>query len=30
MGAGRLFAPGTTTSEIAGYIKDWVKENRTF
>ncbi|HKO81621.1 MAG TPA: cobalamin B12-binding domain-containing protein [Chitinophagaceae bacterium] len=30
MGAGKLFAPGTTTSEIAGYIKDWVKENRNF
>ena len=30
MGAGRLFEPGTTTSEIAGYIKDWVKANRNF
>jgi len=30
MGAGRLFAPGTTTSEIAEYIKDWVKKNRDF
>jgi methylmalonyl-CoA mutase C-terminal domain/subunit len=30
MGAGRLFAPGTTTSEIAGYIRDWVKVNRNF
>ncbi len=30
MGAGRLFAPGTTTSEIADYIKNWVKENRNF
>ncbi len=30
MGAGRLFAPGTTTSEIAEYIKDWVKKNRNF
>jgi methylmalonyl-CoA mutase C-terminal domain/subunit len=30
MGVGRLFAPGTTTSDIAGYIKDWVKENRSF
>ena len=30
MGVGKLFAPGTATSDIAGYIKDWVKENRTF
>ena len=30
MGAGKLFAPGTTTSEIAGYITKWVKENRDF
>ena len=30
MGAGKLFAPGTTTSDIANYIKDWVKENRNF
>ena len=30
MGTGKLFAPGTTTSEIADYIKDWVKENRSF
>jgi methylmalonyl-CoA mutase C-terminal domain/subunit len=30
MGAGKLFAPGTTTSEIAGYITDWVKKNRNF
>jgi methylmalonyl-CoA mutase C-terminal domain/subunit len=30
MGAGRLFAPGTTTSEIAEYIKDWVKKKRNF
>ena len=30
MGAGKLFAPGTTTSEIAEYIKDWVKEHRDF
>ena len=28
MGVGNLFAPGAPTSEIAGYIKDWVKENR--
>ena len=30
MGAGKLFAPGTTTSDIADYIKDWVRENRNF
>ncbi len=30
MGAGKLFAPGTTTTEIASYIGDWVKENRNF
>jgi methylmalonyl-CoA mutase C-terminal domain/subunit len=29
-GVGKLFPPGTSTSEIAGYIKDWVKEHRTF
>jgi methylmalonyl-CoA mutase C-terminal domain/subunit len=29
-GVGKLFAPGTNTSEIAGYIKEWVKENRSF
>lgn len=30
MGAGKLFAPGATTTEIATYIKNWVKENRSF
>jgi methylmalonyl-CoA mutase, C-terminal domain len=30
MGAGKLFAPGTPTSDIAVYIKDWVKEHRSF
>lgn len=30
MGAGKLFAPGTTTSEIAGYITEWVEKNRDF
>ena len=30
MGVGKLFAPGATTSEIAAYIKAWVKENRNF
>ncbi len=29
-GCGELFAPGTPTSEIAGYIKNWVKEHRNF
>ena len=30
MGVGRLFAPGTPTSEISGYIKQWVGEHRNF
>jgi methylmalonyl-CoA mutase C-terminal domain/subunit len=30
MGVGNLFAPGVPTSEIAGYIKEWVKKNRNF
>jgi len=30
LGVGKLFAPGATTSEIADYIKDWVKVNRNF
>jgi methylmalonyl-CoA mutase, C-terminal domain len=30
MGVGKLFAPGTTTAEIAGYINDWVEKNRDF
>jgi methylmalonyl-CoA mutase C-terminal domain/subunit len=30
MGVGNLFAPGTTTSDIADYIKTWVGENRNF
>jgi methylmalonyl-CoA mutase, C-terminal domain len=30
MGVGKLFAPGTPTTEIANYIKDWVKQNRSF
>lgn len=29
-GVGKLFAPGTSTLEIADYIKNWVKENRAF
>ena len=30
MGVGKLFAPGATTTEIAGYISDWVSKNRNF
>ena len=30
MGVGKLFAPGTPTSEIASYISNWVKEHRPF
>lgn len=30
MGAGKLFAPGTSTKDIAEYITDWVKNNRNF
>lgn len=30
MGAGKLFAPGTSTTDIAEYITNWVKENRSF
>ncbi|HVT86406.1 MAG TPA: cobalamin B12-binding domain-containing protein [Chitinophagaceae bacterium] len=30
MGVGKLFASGTPTSDIADYIKDWVKANRSF
>ncbi len=30
LGVGKLFAPGTTTTEIADYIKDWVEEHRDF
>jgi methylmalonyl-CoA mutase C-terminal domain/subunit len=30
MGVGRLFAPGASTGEIAGYITDWVAEHRNF
>lgn len=30
LGVGKLFAPGATTAEIAGYIKDWVAANRQF
>ena len=30
LGVGKLFAPGATTTDIAAYIKDWVKEHRDF
>ena len=30
MGVGRLFPPGTPTADIAGYIRNWVKEHRDF
>jgi methylmalonyl-CoA mutase C-terminal domain/subunit len=30
IGVGKLFAPGTSTSVIADYIRDWVKGNRSF
>ena len=29
-GVGKLFPPGTTTSDIADYIKNWVAQNRSF
>jgi methylmalonyl-CoA mutase C-terminal domain/subunit len=29
-GLGKLFPPGTTSTEIAAYIQDWVKINRKF
>ncbi len=30
LGVGKLFSPGTPTSEIASYISGWVKEHRAF
>jgi methylmalonyl-CoA mutase, C-terminal domain len=30
IGVGKLFAPGATTTDIAAYIKDWVKDHRNF
>ena len=30
MGVGKLFPPGTPTSEISSYIKEWVSEHRSF
>ncbi len=29
-GVGKLFAPGTPTSEIVNYISNWVQQHRTF
>jgi methylmalonyl-CoA mutase C-terminal domain/subunit len=29
-GVGKLFAPGTPTAEIAGYISEWVSTHRDF
>ena len=30
MGVGKLFPPGTVTTDIASYIRDWVKSHRAF
>lgn len=30
MGVGKLFPPGAHTDDIVSYIKDWVKQNRSF
>ncbi|HMZ46070.1 MAG TPA: cobalamin B12-binding domain-containing protein [Chitinophagaceae bacterium] len=30
LGVGKLFAPGTNTSEIVKYINEWVKKHRNF
>ncbi len=30
IGVGKLLVPGTSTSVIADYIRDWVKGNRSF
>jgi methylmalonyl-CoA mutase C-terminal domain/subunit len=30
LGVGTLFPPGTPTSEIAGYIREWVRTHRDF
>lgn len=29
-GVGKLFPPGTTTTDIGNYVKSWVKENRPY
>ena len=30
MGVGKLFAPGTPSTDIADYISDWVSKHRSF
>jgi len=30
LGVGKLIAPGPTTADIATYIRDWVKQHRSF
>ncbi|WP_132050761.1 cobalamin B12-binding domain-containing protein [Pseudocnuella soli] len=30
LGVGKLFAPGTSTGDIATYIREWVQQNRSF
>ncbi len=30
LGVGKLFAPGTPTTDIAAYIREWVGVNRSF
>lgn len=30
IGVGKLFPPGTSTSDIVNYITGWVQDNRTF
>ena len=30
MGVGKLFPPGTPTTDIADYISNWVSQNRSF
>lgn len=30
MGVGKLFAPGTTTTEIADYIREWVSAHKNY
>lgn len=30
LGVGKLFAPGTPTSQISDYISSWVKDHRSF
>jgi methylmalonyl-CoA mutase C-terminal domain/subunit len=29
-GVGKLFPPGTTTTDIGNYVKNWVRENRPY